>query len=95
LKSGLNHPLYGIDAGQINLVQPPHFIAEVANEPEFYATAINLAARYQHHFFDTFYHAVALNTLGATLITADTAYSQKANGSGRILQLKDYTECNM
>ena len=34
----------------------------------------------------------ALNTPGATLITADMAYYRKAEGSGRILLLKDYTE---
>jgi len=110
--------LYDIDAGRIKLVQPPHFIAEVAavltreksdeaeddlfdllnieccvaNEPELYTTAINLAAQYKHHLLDTLYHAVALNTPGATLITADTVYYQKAKESGRILLLKDYTE---
>ncbi|MBD9357295.1 type II toxin-antitoxin system VapC family toxin [Methylomonas albis] len=110
--------LYGVDEGRIRLMQPPHFIAEVAavltrekpdeaeddlfdllniesrvaNEPEIYTTAIDLAARYRHHLFDTLYHAVALNTPGATLITADTAYYRKAEGSGRILLLRDYTE---
>ena len=110
--------LYAVDEGRINLMQPPHFIAEVAavlarekpneaeddlfdllniesrfaNEPEIYTTAIDLAKRYRHHLFDTLYHAVALNTSGATLITADTAYYQKAKKSGRILLLKDYTE---
>lgn len=110
--------LYGVDEGRIRLIQPPHFIAEVAavltrekpdeaeddlfdllniesrvaNEPEIYTTAIDLAARYRHHLFDTLYHAVALNTSGATLVTADTAYYRKAEGSGRILLLKDYTE---
>lgn len=110
--------LYGVDEGRIRLMQPPHFIAEVAavltrekpdeaeddlfdllniesrvaKEPEIYTTAIDLAARYRHHLFDTLYHAVALNTPGATLITADTAYYRKAEGSGRILLLKDYTE---
>ncbi|OAI08016.1 type II toxin-antitoxin system VapC family toxin [Methylomonas methanica] len=109
--------LYAVDEGRINLMQPPHFIAEVAavlarekpgeaeddlfdllniesrvaNEPEIYTTAIDLAKRYRHHLFDTLYHAVALNTPGATLITADTAYYQKAKESGRILLLKDYT----
>lgn len=110
--------LYAVDEGRINLMQPPHFISEVAavlarekpdeaeddlfdllniesrfvNEPEIYTTAIDLAKRYRHHLFDTLYHAVALNTPGATLITADTAYYQKAKESGRILLLKDYTE---
>jgi predicted nucleic acid-binding protein len=110
--------LYAVDEGRINLMQPPHFIAEVAavlarekpdeaeddlfdllniesrfaNEPEIYTHAIDLAKRYRHHLFDTLYHAVALNTPGATLITADTTYYQKAKESGRIMLLKDYTE---
>ncbi len=63
-----------------------------ANEPEIYSTAIDLSARYRHHLFDTLYHAVALNTPGATLITADAVYYRKTERSGRILLLKDYTE---
>lgn len=108
--------LYGIDAGRIQMLQPPHFIAEVAavltrekpdnakedlfnllnieshyaDEPEVYTTAISLAAHYRHHLFDTLYHAVAINTPGATLITADTTYYRKAEGHGQILHLKDY-----
>jgi len=39
--------------------------------PEIYATAMVLALRYQHHLFDTLYHAVALHTPGAVLVTAD------------------------
>ena len=110
--------LYGVDEGRIQLMQPPHFIAEVAavltrekpdeaendlfdllniesrfaNEPAIYTTAIDLSARYRHHLFDTLYHAVALNTPGATLITADAVYYRKTERSGRILLLKDYTE---
>ncbi|WAR43349.1 type II toxin-antitoxin system VapC family toxin [Methylomonas rapida] len=110
--------LDGVDEGRIRLLQPPHFIAEVAavltrekpdeaeddlfdllniesriaDDPGIYITAIDLAARYRHHLFDTLYHAVALNTPGATLITADNVYYRKAEGSGRILLLKDYTE---
>ncbi len=59
-------------------------------EPKVYTTAIDLAARYRHHLFDTLYHAVALNTPGATLITADEAYYRKAHGLGRILLLQEY-----
>lgn len=105
--------LYGVAEGRIKLVQPPHFIAEVAavlarekpddaeddlfdlltiesrvaTEPEIYSTAINLARRYRHHLFDTLYHAVALNTPGSTLITADSGFYRKAKASGQILLL--------
>jgi len=108
--------LSGIDNGRMQLVQPPHFIAEVAavlarekpdeaeedlcdllrveyritQEPEIYSTAISLAMRYRHHLFDTLYHAVALHTNTASLITADAAYYRKAKDLGRILLLQDF-----
>lgn len=102
--------------GKLKLVQPPHFIAEVAavlartkpdeaqddlldllnieratvDTPEIHATALELAIRHQHHLFDTLYHAVALHTPGATLITADQRYFDKAKGEGRVILLSDW-----
>jgi predicted nucleic acid-binding protein len=102
--------------GKLKLVQPPHFIAEVAavlartkpdeaqddlldllnieratvDTPEIHATALELAIRYQHHLFDTLYHAVALHTPGATLITADQRYFDKAKAEGRVILLSDW-----
>lgn len=99
------------------MVQPPHFVAEVAavlarlkpsdaqddladlleisqtvsHTPEMYATALQLATRYQHHLFDTLYHAVALHTLGAMLVTADERYFSKAQPEGRIQLMADFT----
>jgi len=103
--------------GRIKLVQPPHFIAEVAavlarlkpeeaqddlldllnierrtlDTPEIHLTALELAIRHQHHVFDTLYHAVALHTPGARLITADRRYYDKAKVEGRILLLSDWS----
>ncbi|MBZ4212351.1 MAG: PIN domain-containing protein [Comamonadaceae bacterium] len=102
--------------GFLPLVQPPHFVAEVAavlarlkstDAPddlidlleirhrtlanlETYATALDLATRYQHHLFDTLYHAVALHTPGAVLITADERYYSKARSEGQITLLADF-----
>ena len=102
--------------GPLKLVEPPHFIAEVASvlarlrpddvpanlldllnierrtldSPEIYATALALALRHQHHLFDTLYHAVALHTPGATLITADQRYYDKAKAVGQITLLADW-----
>jgi len=102
--------------GKLKLVQPPHFIAEVAavlartkpdeaqddlldllnieratiDTPEIHATALELAIRHQHHLFDTLYHAVALHTPGATLITADQRYFDKAKGEGQVILLSDW-----
>jgi len=108
--------LENVDAGQIQLLQPPHFIAEVAavlarekpdeapddlfdllcvecqisQEPESYATAIDLSIRYRHHLFDTLYHAIALHTPGSKFITADEAYWRKAQSMGHIVRLQDF-----
>jgi len=64
----------------------------VIDRSEVYRTAIRLSVQLKHHLFDTLYHAVALETSGATFITADEAYYRKAQGHGRILLLKDYTD---
>ena len=56
----------------------------IADGPGIYASAIDLSRRFGHHLFDTLYHAVALQTPGATLVTADLRYFAKAQGEGRI-----------
>lgn len=102
--------------GLLTMVQPEHFMAEVAavlarlkpadapddlmdfldinyrtlSTPETYATALDLALRYQHHLFDTLYHAVALHTPGAVLVTADERYYNKARQEGQISLLADF-----
>ena len=102
--------------GFLPMVQPTHFVAEVAAvlvrlkpadaqddlidfldirhrtlaSPETYATALDLAMRYQHHLFDTLYHAVALHTPGAVLVTADERYYNKARLEGQITLLEDF-----
>ncbi|WP_415036717.1 type II toxin-antitoxin system VapC family toxin [Azonexus sp.] len=91
--------------GRLQLVQPVHFIAEVAavlarlkpaqaqddlldllhieqqiaDSPEIYATAIELAEQLDHHLFDTLYHAVAQHTPEAIFVTADRRYHAKRN----------------
>ena len=62
----------------------------ILNTPETYATALDLSIRYQHHLFDTLYHAVALHTPGATLITADQRYFEKVRAEGRITLLAEF-----
>lgn len=109
--------LASVDDATVQLVQPAHFIAEVAavlarvkldaaeddlldlldvefstvETPEAYATAMGLSVRYRHHLFDTLYHAVALCVPGASLITADRRYYDKAGGEGRIILLADWS----
>ncbi len=102
--------------GFLPMVQPGHFVAEVAavlarlkpvdgqddltdfldisyrtlTSPETYVTAMDLALRYRHHLFDTLYHAVALHTPGAVLVTSDKRYYNKARLEGQICLLADF-----
>jgi predicted nucleic acid-binding protein len=55
-----------------------------------YARAMQLSHELNHHLFDTLYHAVALETPGTELITADDSYFRKAKGMGRIRLLADW-----
>jgi predicted nucleic acid-binding protein len=52
--------------------------------------AADLSIALNHHLFDTLYHAVALEE-GATLVTADEAYFNKARDRGAIQLLRDFT----
>ena len=108
--------LRAVGVGRVQMVQPPHFLAEVAavlarelpatagedlvhlqtvewevaEQPWVYATAIDLSIRLRHHVFDTLYHATALHREGATLVTADESYYEKAQGEGGIVRLGDF-----
>jgi predicted nucleic acid-binding protein len=105
--------LSAVHEGTIDLIQPPHWLAEVAavlarlspqtvdddvadlyamellvlDTPGVYLTACELARTLGQHVFDTLYHAVALETPGAMLVTADERYYRKALGRGSILLL--------
>ncbi|MFO1423946.1 MAG: type II toxin-antitoxin system VapC family toxin [Candidatus Competibacteraceae bacterium] len=59
------------------------------NDTTVYATACDLAIHLNHHLFDTLYHAVALHTPEATLVTADRRYFDKAQSIGQIARLGD------
>jgi predicted nucleic acid-binding protein len=108
--------LSAVADGQVELIQPPHFVAEVAavlvrETPATaqrdlsdlldlrmridaasgdYALAMTLAERHRQHLFDTLYHALALRTDHATLVTADERYVRKAIPEGRIVRLRDF-----
>ena len=63
---------------------------EVAEWPWIYTTAIELSIRIRHHLLDTLYHATALRSESATLVTADEGYYRKAHVEGRIALLRDF-----
>ncbi len=109
--------LDAIKNGVVNIVQPPHWLAEtmavivrlnakiaeetiallntmefpIMDAPEIYQTACRLSHRYQHHLFDTLYHAVALNNSHTQLITADEKYYRKSFEEGSIVRLADFS----
>ena len=60
------------------------------DDPEIYAIGTDLAMELDHHVFDTLYHAVALATPNATLITSDRRYYRKARGEGCIAMLSEW-----
>ncbi|MDH5563088.1 MAG: type II toxin-antitoxin system VapC family toxin [Nitrospirota bacterium] len=62
----------------------------VITEWEVYEEGCRLAVDLNHHFFDTLYHAVALQAPDAIFITADAQYFRKAAQLGRIIELKDF-----
>ncbi|MFN0161994.1 MAG: type II toxin-antitoxin system VapC family toxin [Burkholderiales bacterium] len=65
---------------------------ERCESPAIYASALRLAVRHGQHVFDTLYHAVALLTPDALLVTADRRYFAKAGGEGRIVMLSDFEQ---
>ncbi len=107
--------LLALKGGALQLLQPVHWLAEVAavlarvsqptaaakiaalnlteihtaDTPEIWDLAVELAIALNHHLFDTLYHAVALQTQGVQLITADRRYYKKAHDRGRIMLLDD------
>lgn len=108
--------LRAVGDGSIALVQPPHFVAEVAavlgreapataeaslrdllrvemtivDEPTVQLRALALAMRLRQHVFDTLYHAVALATRGAVLVTADERYLRAARAIGAVQSIRQF-----
>lgn len=64
--------------------------ALVVDSPALLQAAATLAVDTGQHLFDTLYHAVALQTEGGTLVTADEAYFRKARRYGQIALLAGF-----
>jgi len=62
----------------------------VADDPVILARSCELAVELKQHVFDTYYHAVALETEAAILVTADERYLRAARKKGRILYVSDW-----
>ena len=63
---------------------------DVLDSVELYQRASRLAKSLDQHLFDTLYHAVALETPGAMLVTADERYYRKAASAGAIALLSHW-----
>jgi predicted nucleic acid-binding protein len=61
------------------------------NDDLVYLRAMQLSAQLNHHLFDTLYHALALETEDAVLVTADGAYCRKAAALGRLQPLSTWS----
>jgi predicted nucleic acid-binding protein len=60
------------------------------DDPLILRRGVELATELKQHVFDTFYHAVALETADTTLVTADERYLRVARAKGRIMGLMDW-----
>lgn len=60
------------------------------DDPLILRRACQLAIDLKQHLFDTLYHAVALQTPDALLITADERYLRAARPVGQIMHLMDW-----
>jgi len=59
----------------------------VCNDLTMLNIACKLSKKYNHHLFDTLYHAVALYQQDTMLVTADTTYFNKIYQEGNIILL--------
>ncbi len=64
---------------------------QVEDSTSVYLLATELATQFQHHLFDTLYHAIAIHTQASTLVTADDRYFSKSRRRGRIQRLADFS----
>jgi predicted nucleic acid-binding protein len=62
----------------------------ISDDPLVLRRGVELATELKQHLFDTYYHAVALETSDAVLITADDRYLRAARDKGRIIHLADW-----
>lgn len=63
---------------------------ETVADESVYRRAMVLSRRLSHHLFDTLYHALALETPQALLVTADERYHRLARREGCIALLRDF-----
>lgn len=73
------------DVTMLNALELP-----AADDPLVLRRGVELAIELKQHLFDTYYHAVALETPDTTLVTADERYLRVGRAKGRIVHLMDW-----
>jgi hypothetical protein len=73
------------DVTMLNALELPS-----TNDPLALRRGVELAIELKQHLFDTYYHAVALESPDTTLISADEWYLRAARAKGRIMSLMDW-----
>ena len=63
----------------------------IDDSPQVLCRACRLAVDLEQHLFDTLYHAIALESPSAVLVTADTKYLRAGRKLGRILSLTEWS----
>ena len=61
-----------------------------SDEPQVLQRGVELGMELNQHLFDTFYHAVALESEDGVLVTADQRYLRAARTKGQIMDLMDW-----
>jgi predicted nucleic acid-binding protein len=64
----------------------------VVDDPLVLRRGVELATELKQHLFDTYYHAIALETPDTVLITADERYLRAAQAKGRIIHLSQWPQ---
>ena len=62
----------------------------MTDDPHLLQRGVELATELKQHLFDTYYHAVALETPDCVLVTADERYLRVARAEGRIVSLTEW-----
>lgn len=73
------------DVGMLTALELP-----TTDELQVLRRGVELAMELKQHLFDTYYHAVALETPDCILITADERYLRAARAKGNIVSLMEW-----
>jgi predicted nucleic acid-binding protein len=73
------------DVGMLTALELP-----TTDDPQVLRRGVEVASELKQHLFDTYYHAVALETPDCVLVTADERYLRAARQKGCIMSLMEW-----